>query len=63
MKKIIFYFLGSLAVSYGVAMGLRILAVVAPNDQVRLRNFHKKSTKSSNEIYLSSKTENVLSKR
>jgi hypothetical protein len=44
-------------------MGLRILAVVAPNDQVRLRNFHKKSTKSSNEIYLSSKTENVLSKR
>ncbi len=37
MEKFIFYFLGSLAVSYGVAMGLRMLAVVAPNDQVILK--------------------------
>jgi propanol-preferring alcohol dehydrogenase len=36
MEKILFYFLGSLALSYGVAMGLRMLAIVAPNDQVRL---------------------------
>jgi len=35
MDKIIFYMLGSLAVSYGVAMGLRILAIVAPNDKVK----------------------------
>ena len=35
MKNIWFYSLGSLALSYGVAMGFRMLAVVAPNDQVK----------------------------
>jgi hypothetical protein len=29
------YFSGSLGISYAVAMGLRVLAIVAPNDKVR----------------------------
>jgi len=29
------YLSGSLAISYAVAMGLRVLAIVAPNDKVR----------------------------
>ena len=36
-----FYILGSLAVSYGVAMGLRVLAIVAPDDKVRNTNSYQ----------------------
>jgi hypothetical protein len=37
--KIMLMFLGSLGISYAVAMGLRVLAIVAPNDKVIFENF------------------------
>jgi hypothetical protein len=37
------YFIGSLGVSYAVAMGLRVLAMVAPNDKVIYTNLEIKT--------------------
>ncbi len=42
IDEFIFHLLGSLGVSYGVAMGLRVLAVVAPNDKVKFKSLYKK---------------------
>ena len=38
IEKIIYYFSGSLAISYAIAMGCRVLAIVAPNDKVKFRD-------------------------
>jgi hypothetical protein len=34
----VLYFSGSLGISYAIAMGLRVLAIVAPNDKVKFRD-------------------------
>jgi len=38
IDKIMLYLSGSLAISYAVAMGFRVLAIVAPNDKVKTRD-------------------------